>query len=184
MSRQLRILTFLAFVLGVVAFAPAASAQDYHTFTVFGGAGFGGSLDADPGDGIDHTSWQVGAAMVTEPRTMVGVRIGQIGFGGDEPLESLFDADLTYLTLGGEYKFDQTYYEAGMYLAVGGYQLEGTEAGGADRDDTSFGLALGVTGEFPITRRFGVLVEFSGHYTDLDAAQFFAMGHAGVAVHF
>ena len=33
-------------------------------------------------------------------------------------------------------------------------------------------------------RRFAVLVEFAGHYTDLDAAQFFVTGHCGVSVHF
>lgn len=184
MSRQLRNSVLSVLVLGLFALAPGASAQDYHIFTVHGGVGFGGSLDADPGDGIDHGSWQLGASMITEPRTLFGVRLGQIGFDAAEPLETLFDADLTYLTLAGEYKFDQGYYESGIYLGLGGYQLEGVDAGGADRDETSFGLVIGVNGEFSITRRFGVLVEFSGHYVDFDAAQFFAMGHAGVAFHF
>lgn len=184
MSRQLRNSVLSVLVLGLLALAPVAAAQDYHIFTVHGGVGFGGSVDADPGDGIDHGSWQLGVGMITEPRTLFEVRVGQIGFSSDEPLENLLDADLTYLTLAGEYKFDQTYYESGIYLGLGGYQLEGVDAGGADRDDTGFGLVLGVTGEFPITRRFGVLVEFSGHYADLDTAQFFAMGHAGVAFHF
>lgn len=184
MSRQFRISAFVLFVVGLLALAPGASAQDYYNFTVFGGAGFGGSLDADPGDGVDHPSWQLGAAMVTDLRTLVGLRYGQIGFDSAEPFDTLFDADLTYLTLAGEYKFDQTYYDAGMYLGLGGYQLEGIDAGGTGRDDTSFGLVVGVNGEFPITRRFAVLVEFAGHYTDLDAAQFFVTGHGGVSVHF
>ena len=42
------------------------------------------------------------------------------------------------------------------------------------------------TGEFPITRQLGVLVELSGHYADLrrEGVQFFGMGHAGVVWHF
>jgi hypothetical protein len=41
-----------------------------------------------------------------------------------------------------------------------------------------------VTGEFPITRWLGFQVELSGHYVDFDRANLFAMGHAGVVVHF
>jgi hypothetical protein len=181
---------FRASILGAAALAALlaapgdASAQQLYTFTVSASAGFGGSLDANPGDEITLGSYQFAAAIVTEPRTLVGVRVGRIGFDDDEPLESLFDADLTYLTLAGEYKFDQTFYEGGMYVGVGGYRLEGVDAAGAAQDDTSFGLAIGVTGEFPITRRLGVVVEFAGHYTDLDEAQLFATGLAGLALHF
>lgn len=173
-----------AAVAALLAVPGAASAQQLYSFTLSGMAGFGGSLDADPGDEITLGSYQLGAAMVTEPRTLVGVRYGRIAFDADQPLEGLFDADLTYLTLAGEYKFDHSFYEGGMYVGIGGYRLEGVDAFGAGEDDTSFGLAVGVTGEFPITRRFGVLVEFAGHYTDLDRAQLFATGQAGLAVHF
>ena len=184
-NHPLRASILCAAALGGLLLVPSgASAQQLYSFTVSAAAGIGGSFDADPGDGFDHGTFQLGAALVTEPQTLVGVRYGEIGFGSGEPLESLFDADLSYLTLAGEYKFDQTFYEAGMYVGLGGYRLEGTDAGGASQDDTSFGLVVGVTGEFPITRRFGVVVEFAGHYTDLDEAQIFATGVGGVAVHF
>jgi hypothetical protein len=181
---------FRASILGAAALAALlaapgdASAQQLYTFTVSASAGFGGSLDANPGDEITLGSYQFAAAIVTEPRTLVGVRVGRIGFDDDEPLESLFNADLTYLTLAGEYKFDQTFYEGGMYVGFGGYRLEGTDAAGSDQDDTSFGLAVGVTGEFPITRRFGVVVDIAGHLTDLDQAQIFATGQAGLFFRF
>jgi hypothetical protein len=182
---RLRVSVLGAAAVAALFAAPgAASAQQLYSFTVSAAAGFGGSLDADPGDEITLGSYQIGGAIVTEPQTLVGVRYGRIGFDDDQPLETLFDADLTYLTLAGEYKFDETFYEGGMYVGVGGYRLEGVDAAGASQDDTSFGLAIGVTGEFPITRRFGVVVEFAGHYTDLDVAQFFATGQAGLAVHF
>jgi len=183
--RRLRAAVFVAATLAALLAAPEdASAQQLYSFTVSAAAGFGGSLDADPGDEITLGSYQFGASIVTEPRTFVGVRIGRIGFDDDEPLEGLFDADLTYLTLAGEYKFDQTFYEGGMYVGFGGYRLEGIDGAGSSQDDTSFGLAVGVTGEFPITRRFGVVVEFAGHYTDLEQTQVFATGLAGLAFRF
>lgn len=183
--RRLRACLLGAAAVAALLAAPGeSSAQQLYTFTLSASAGFGGSLDADPGDEITLGSYQFAAAIVTEPRTLVGVRVGRIGFDDDEPLESLFDADLTYLTLAGEYKFDQTLYEGGMYVGVGGYRLEGTDAFGSDRDDTSFGLVIGSTGEFPITPRFGVVVDIAGHFTDLDEAQIFATAQAGLFVRF
>jgi hypothetical protein len=41
-----------------------------------------------------------------------------------------------------------------------------------------------VTGDFRLTDRFSIVIELSGHYTDLDAADLLAMGHAGVAFRF
>ena len=181
---RLRAFLLAAALIALAAVPGDASAQQLYSFTVSASAGFGGSLDANPGDEITLGSYQFAASIVTEPRTLVGVRVGRIGFDDDEPLQSLFDADLTYLTLAGEYKFDQTFYEGGMYVGIGGYRLEGTDAAGSSQDDTSFGLAVGVTGEFPITRRFGVVVELAAHATDLDQAQLFATGQAGLAFRF
>lgn len=175
--------SFLVVGLAVLLVAPTASAQELYSFSASAMAGIGGSIDADPGDGIEHSTFQLGAAILTEPQTFVGLRYGQIGFD-DEPVGALFDADLSYLTLSGEYKFDESFYEAGIYIGLGGYRLEGTRAGGDSDDETAVGLSLGATGEFPINRRLGVLVELSGHYTDLEETQFFAMGHAGLVFHF
>jgi hypothetical protein len=170
-------------VLAAVLAAPAgAGAQELYHFPASALGGFGGSLDADRGDGLGNPSFQLGLSMVTEARTHVGLRIGQIGF--DEPLESIDDADLTYLTLGGEYRFDRSYYQSGVYLGLGGYRLEGTRPDGSDADDTVLGMVLGLTGEFEINPNFGVLVEFSGHWADLEDTKAFAQGLGGIAFHF
>lgn len=161
----------------------AARAQELYTFTAGLMGGLGGSLDAEPGDDLGNTGFQVNLTMVTEPRTHVGFRLGNLGLDSEERFGSLTDAELSYVTVAGEYRFPQTYYESGLYIGLGGYRLEGTR-GLRDEEDTSIGLTLGVTGEFRVTRWLGVLVELSGHYADFDEAQFFAMGHGGIAVHF
>lgn len=179
MSRKLIWIVVLAAVLA----APAgAGAQELYNFTASALGGIGGAVNADRGDGLGNPSFQLGVSMVTEARTHVGLRVGQIGF--DEPLESLDDADLTYLTLAGEYRFDRRYYQSGVYLGLGGYRLEGTRPDGSDADDTALGLALGLTGEFEINSNFGVLVEFSAHWADLEETKTFAQGLGGIAFHF
>ena len=162
----------------------AASAQELYNYTVGALGGIGGSLDAEPGDDLGNTGFQLNLTMITDPRTHVGFRIGKLGLDNDEFFGSLRDAELTYATIAGEYRFRQSYYESGFYLGLGGYRLEGIAADDEDTRDTSFGVAIGVTGEFKINRWCGVLIELSGHWADFEEAQVFGMAHGGLAVHF
>ena len=189
MHRSLRKLpTALLLAAGLVAalaLPGAAHAQESYTFTVGVLGGVGGSVDADVGDSLDNTGFQLDLGMVIQPENHLVLRIGQLGLDSDERFEDLTDADLTYATIGGEYKYRHSYYDSGIYLALGGYRLSGNDFfDGESEDETAVGLALGVTGDFPITRWLSLQVEFSGHYADFDDASVFAMGHGGLAVHF
>lgn len=171
-------------IVSLLLLPGVAGAQELYTYTVGVFGGLGGSIDADPGDSLTNTGYQLNLGLVTEPRTHLVLRTGRLALDEDEFFGSLLDAELTYLTLGGEYRSREEYYHSGVYIALGGYRLEGTEPPGGDSRETSWGLAVGVTGELPIKRWLGVQAEISGHYIDFDEAQFFAMGHAGIALHF
>ncbi|MFP3939496.1 MAG: outer membrane beta-barrel protein [Acidobacteriota bacterium] len=165
-------------------FSAPAAAQETYTFTAGVLGGIGGSTDAEPGDGLDNGSFQLDLGVVFQPQNHLVARIGRLGLGGSDRFADLVDADLTYATIGGEYRYRHSYYDSGLYLALGAYRLEGDLPAGGEEDETAVGLALGVTGEFPINRWLGVQLEVSGHYADFDRAQVFAMGHAGLVVHF
>ena len=174
-----------ALLMAAALLAPgAAGAQETFTFTVGAFGGLGGSLDADPGDELDNTGFQLDLGMVIQPANHLVLRLGRLDLDSAERFEDLTAAELTYATIGGEYRYRHSYYDSGIYLALGGYRLEGDDAAGRAEDETAVGLALGVTGEFPITRWLGFQVELSGHYADFDRASLFAMGHAGVVAHF
>ncbi len=164
--------------------APAAGAQELYTYTVGLFGGLGGSIDADTGNGVDNGSFQLGVSVVTEAQTRVALRAGRLGLGGGDRFVDLTDARLTYATLAGEYRFQDEAYTPWAYIGLGAYRVSGDRPGGDRSDDTGVGLALGLVGEFTLTRRFDAVVEVSGHYADLDQAKVFAMGHAGVAFHF
>lgn len=161
-----------------------AQAQDIYTYTVGVYGGIGGSFDADPDPGLSRPTYQLSFSMLTEARTLFGIRVGQLDFGNHESLGRLFDSDLTYVTLAGEYRLRRPLYDSGLFLGLGGYRLEGTRIDGRSSDETALGVTFGVTGDFPINQRFSILVELSGHYADFDDAQFFGLGHVGFAVHF
>jgi hypothetical protein len=174
----------LALAVGL-ALPGAAHAQESYTFSVGALGGLGGSVDADVGDSLDNTGFQLNLGMVLQPANHLVLRIGQLGLDSDERFENLTDADLTYATIGGEYKYRHVYYDSGIYLALGGYRLEGNNFfTGEGEEDTAVGLALGVTGDFPITRWLSLQIEISGHYADFENASVFAMGHGGFVVHF
>ena len=184
MDRYQRAFGGIALLAGLLLLPGAARAQETYTFSAAALGGIGGSIDVDPGDDLSNTGYQINLGMVTDPRTQVVVRLGQLGLDADEFFGSLTDADLTYVTIGGEYRIDEGWYDSGIYFALGGYRLEGKDFNGEDSRDNSLGLAVGVTGEFKVNRWLGVLLELSGHYTDFDEAQIFGMGHGGLVVHF
>ena len=186
--RPAPVLALAALAVLAALLAPGAvEAQETYTFTVGAFGGLGGSLDAEPGDEIDNTGFQLDFGVVIQPRNHLMLRIGRLDLDSADRFEDLTAAELTYATIGGEYKYRHSYYDSGIYLALGGYRLEGDAAfagADADEEETAIGLALGVTGEFPITRWLGFQVELSGHYVDFERASLFAMGQAGVVVHF
>ena len=158
-------------MLATLCFGPGAEAQTFDfSLGVFGGVG--GSPDTD---GYSGGGFQLLAALELTEDTLTGLRLGELGVD----LDGGIDSDLTYVTLGTEYRRNADYYESGLLIGIGFYQLEGTGV-----DDDSLGLNLGVTGEFKINPRLSAVVEFTGHYADLDEAQIFLMGHAGLVFHF
>ncbi len=152
-----------------------AEAQD-NGITVGIFAGVGGSPDSD---GYDGSGFQLLAAMDLSRNTLTGLRIGELTTEFELDNGIIEENDLSYLTLGTEYRRDADYYTSGLLIGLGYYRLEGPFT-----DEDSLGLTLGVTGDFRINSRFSVVVELSGHYADFDRAQIFLLGHAGLAFRF
>lgn len=159
--------------------AGAAAQNDKYNFTAALSLGAGGPLDADdPDPGVGNSSFQGTFSWVTQPKTLVGVRLGQVDLS-DEIVGGIFSPDLVYATISGEYRFQESTYQSGVFLGLGFYSLDGT-----NDDDSSLGLTLGFTGEFPVADRWSVLAELVGHYADLEGAQLFGTLHVGAAFHF
>jgi len=179
--RRRRLSLHLAFLfLSLAAMAGAAQAQEEHPFRASLFYGLGGA-DSDEGGSWDNGTYQLGFSWVSDYDILVGLRVGQLGF--DEGPGGRVDADLTYATIGGEYLFNEGYYTSGVYFGLGYYGLDEGELPLSERDD-SIGLVLGLTGDFAMTKRFSILVELSGHYTELENVDLMAMGHVGVAFKF
>ncbi len=161
-------------------FGGRAEAQELYTFTVGVLGGVAGSPDTES-TSFDRRSLQLNLQFENDPRTQVGLRVGQIDLADEgETINGLFEPTVKYVSIGGEYRTRQSYYDSGIFIALGGYRLEG--AGGENQ--TAAGLSAGATGEFTFNRHFGVLAEIAAHYSDLDDLQYFATAQIGLAFHF
>ncbi len=181
LNRTLLLATCLL-TLAAVLVPAGADAQEDQPLEASVLFGVGGSFDQDQ-SGLGNSSFQIGLSLGVAERTKVGVRFGEIGYSKGDSISVVSNPTLNYITVGGEYTFSERYYESGIYLGLGGYKLEGT-LGGQPFDDTTLGVALGVTGEFEITRRLGFVAEAAGHLADFGAARYFITFHGGLAYHF
>lgn len=179
-----RWLALLALVVALGAAAPARAAEPY-LFNVGLLGGLGGPLDADdPDPGASQQTLELQVGLVTEPRTLLQLRVGRVDFDEDDILGDLFSPQLDYATIGGEYRFYENWYDSGIFLGLGAYRLSGDDFEGGSRDETAVGLTAGVTGEFEITQHFALLGQISGHYVDFDQSQLFGTAMAGVSFRF
>jgi hypothetical protein len=181
-NRRLRGRLLMAFSLLLLP-AVAGAQQEVYNYTVGLLGGIGGSFDANPGNSLNNTGFQVNLGYVTEPGTHLVLRAGQLGLDKSDFFGSLADADMKYVTLGGEYRYHESIYDSGIYVALGGYRLEGETGSGRSSHDT-WGVSVGATGELPIRRWLGIQAEISAHYVDFREAQFFGMAHGGIVLHF
>ncbi|MEP7011157.1 MAG: hypothetical protein ABJC13_12605 [Acidobacteriota bacterium] len=179
-GRIARFARLAAVLAGFGLGATALQAQELYTFTVGVLGGIAGSPDTQS-TSFDRQSLQLNLQFETDARTQVGIRVGQVDLTGQgERLNGLFEPKLQYVTIGGEYRTRQSYYDSGIFISLGGYRLEGS--GGSSK--TAAGLSAGATGEFTFNRHFGVIAEVAVHYADLDDLQYFGSGQIGLAFHF
>jgi len=165
------------------AIAGAATAQDTYNFTAGISGGVAGAFDLDDSQPFDHRGVQVSFGMFTADRTLTVVRVGRMTFDSGVPVDRLFDAELDYVTLAGEYRIRQSSYDYGFFVGLGGYRIDGQGAGGGE-DHSALGATLGVTGDFDLTKRLSILAELDFHYVFFDETNFYGAALVGVAVHF
>ena len=195
--RQHRYLTSsILIALAFCCLAGSSSAQTTSRYTAGAMFGFGATTGSGPsGSTIDDAylvddrfdfGYQLFFGMEVRRGVMFATRFGQMDVQIASPnrlalFGSPVDSELTYLTLAGEYRLPAGSYQSGLFLGAGYYSVDGQDV---FDDDSGLGLTVGVDGDFRINDRWSILVEFSGHYADLDYAQFFIMGHAGIGFRF
>ena len=79
-----------------------------------------------------------------------------------------------------EYEFDEPFGSSGLFAGLGYYR----QAAPGEESRTNWGVTAGVNADFPITRRYGVLLEAAYHWTREEFEPRFMTVGAGFRVSF
>lgn len=86
----------------------------------------------------------------------------------------LSDGEVEYLEALIEYRSSEVFGSSGFYLGPGFYRQEFD-----DFDESDWGVSAGVNALFPVTRRFGVLVDVGYHWVNFEETYDFVAATAG-----
>mgnify|MGYP001212164798 CR=1 FL=1 len=169
----------LALCLGV---SQRVEAQTFHSLSFSLLGGFGGSPDAENSD-FGNTTVQASLGVATELGTTVTLRVGRIDIDAEDGFGSLSSATFDYVTLAGDYEFNEDAFRSSLFLGLGAYRVEGIQ-GGVTADETVPGVTFGVGADFPLTRQISLVFELAGHWANFDDAQLFGTGLGGLSIRF
>ena len=179
MIRTSSLLVAMAF-LWLALEAPAGAQEPFKSLTLSGG--IAGSID-EADTGFSNPILQVRFAVETSARGNLAIRLGRMEF--DEVIiGAVHDVTVDYLTVVGEYLFDEPGHDSGLFIGLGFFDLDGTRLDGRGGDEGSVGVIIGALGEFSVGERWFIYGEGSAAYTGLDVAQIFANLQVGVGFRF
>jgi hypothetical protein len=187
----------LTMVLAAAIALPAA-AQSSEVGFLYGGSAraevdreviSGGDLDDS--FSFDNNSLDFYWATDFDEDTRFKLKVGRIESIVSSPVEITDDDDETVTVRADavgdiehasglvEYRFSEFFGTTGLFAGVGLYRAQ------ADGEtETDYGFQAGVTGDFPLNRRYGVIVEGAYHWTNLEFRPKYITVGAGLRVRF
>ena len=179
--------------------ATSAAAQSTEFGVIFGGSkrvtesdtAANGTELINEGFSFSNNSVDLYYAFELDPNTYFKLRVGRIetpiGFQeieirGTQEVTVRRDVEGEVQHAGGliEYRFDEAFGSTGLYAGIGVYRHEAAGFNSA----TDYGFAVGVNGDFPINRRYGVILDASYHLTKHELSPRYLTIGAGLRIAF
>jgi hypothetical protein len=145
---------------------------------------------------FSNTSFELYWSMPIEPELSLKFKGGRleseipIGYIADDPATAandprLFrrdvaDGEVAHAEAVVQYEFDEPFGSSGLFAGLGYYRLSAPD----EESQTTWGVVAGVNADFPITRRYGVVLEGSYHWTRAEFDPKFMTVGGGVRVSF
>jgi hypothetical protein len=100
--------------------------------------------------------------------------------GKNETYRRDTSGEVQHVTANIEYRFSEPWGSTGLVGGLGFYRLSPED----EDSETSFGFNAGVTADFPLSRRYGVLLDATYHFAGGELQQRFLTASAGLRVSF
>ena len=125
-------------------------------------------VQVDPG-----TFFKIKAGRIQGP---VGFRSTEIIDGEERSVRTDVEGEVQHIEGIVEYRFSEPFGSAGIFGGIGGYrhEAEGFPSG------TDYGFVFGVTADFPLNRRYGVVLDGTYHLTKHDFSPRYLTISAGI----
>lgn len=172
--------TFFLVALVVIGALPAVAQENEIGVMVGGSRRFvdhgtreEGVVEADSTFSFSNNVFELFWARPVDPDTVIKLKAGRIKTqvpvayqleGDDTVYRRDADGSVTHIEANVEYRFDEPYGSTGLFAGVGMYQQEADDADSS----SSFGANFGVNADFPITRRYGFVLEGTYHWVRTD----------------
>jgi hypothetical protein len=182
-------------VFSLLAALPALAQSSQFGFLLGGSKRLASEQDVDAGGGRGvNNNWQFGDSVKEvfysielEPGTMFKIKAGQITAPGafrvhttsgqnpqvTEGRVDLQDTKTDHVDALIDYRFSEAFGSTGLFAGVGYHRAHGTfdAASGVVTEDrsaseTNYGFSGGVNGDFPISKRYGVVAEATYHWVN------------------
>ena len=210
LSRILPAMKTTAVLLALVlCSAVPAVAQSTEFGVLYGGTSRSVDRNATGGDGRDleddfsfsRSAVDFYYGVELEPGTLFKVKVGRIeapvgllrgtiqqGDGPVEPIRYDVDGHVEHIDALVEYRFSEPFGSAGIHAGIGLYRQVGRHDENVpeslDTSDMDYGFMAGVTADFPMTRRYGFILDATHHWTRLPFNPRYLTASAGVRVRF
>ncbi|HEU4522501.1 MAG TPA: hypothetical protein VFT12_10885, partial [Thermoanaerobaculia bacterium] len=183
-----------------VLFAGAAplAAQSTEFGVLFGGSsrsvdeGVAEGPELDDNFSFSRSSIDFYYGIELDPGTMFKIRAGRIDTPISIPtIEGArvdFDGQVQHLDAVAEYRFSEPFGTAGLFAGVGLYrQVAGGDnliPDSIDGSEVDYGFLAGVNTDFPLSRRYGVVLEATHYWTRLPFNPRFLTVSGGLRIRF
>jgi hypothetical protein len=163
----------------LLAGAVPAAAQSTEFGVLFGGSARSTESNTAADDvnladdfSLSHNSVAFYYGIELEPGTMFKLRAGRIetpvGLATVEGARHDVEGEVEHLDAIAEYRFSEPFGSAGLFAGIGLYRQTGSAGAGLDEvSETDYGFLAGVTADFPLSRRYGVILDATHHWTKL-----------------
>jgi hypothetical protein len=170
------------------------------------GVAFGGSkrmfdskeknLRTDLNDGfdLDNSVREIWYGFQLEPDTVLKFKFGAItgpvgevlaAPSGDPTGNALRRGRIEHYDVAVDYRFDEPFGSTGLFAAGGWYrQKSGLSDPTTQKLESDYGFNVGVNGDFPLTRTYGVVVEGAYHWINFSYKPRFVTLTAGLRMKF
>jgi hypothetical protein len=142
------------------------------------------------GEGIDdtfsfsNTSVELYYKQPIDPATSLRLKVGRmdgsVAFQTGEKERTDTTGEIQHISGLVEYEFDEPYGSTSLFGGLGMYRQS---AAGFD-SETGYGLQIGLGGDFPLTRRYGLIAEASYHWIHFDVRPRYLTVSGGLRIAF